>query len=70
MVKHVQRGRGRPPKDEDDRLQSVHVRLPVPVIEALDAIVVGRLDGADRSTVIRELLADGIERARRGKGKP
>jgi metal-responsive CopG/Arc/MetJ family transcriptional regulator len=68
MVKHVQRGRGRPPKDEDERLQSVHVRLPGGLLEALDGLVAVRIDGADRSTVIRELLADGVERAKRRKG--
>ena len=47
----------------------VTLRIPEPLRDALDDIVASRLDGADRSTVILEILADGVTRWRALRGK-
>jgi len=45
---------GRPP------LTPVALRFPEPMVEEIDSIAERRLDGANRSTVIRELLVEAL----------
>jgi metal-responsive CopG/Arc/MetJ family transcriptional regulator len=59
--------RGRPPGG-DDTMQQIAIRLPKPLLAAVDAITEGRLDQPDRSAIIRELLAEAIAR-RMKKGR-
>jgi len=66
MTKHVTRA-GRPPKDQDERMQLVHVRLPLAMVAAIDGLAEHRVDRPDRSHMIRELLADAL--ALKGKGR-
>jgi hypothetical protein len=41
-------------------MQQIALRLPKPILAAIDQIVSGRLDQADRSAIIRELLAEAL----------
>lgn len=58
---------GRPSKAAADRMGQVAVRFPPDMVAAIDALRAARLDAPDRSTVIRELVAEAL--AARGKGK-
>ena len=49
-------------------MQQIAIRLPKPLLAAVDAITEGRLDQPDRSAIIRELLAEAIAR-RMKKGR-
>jgi metal-responsive CopG/Arc/MetJ family transcriptional regulator len=51
---------GRPPKGEASLLQAINIRLPKGMVDEITAISASRLDAPDRSTVIRELLAEAI----------
>ena len=47
-------------------MQQTTLRLPKPMIAAIDELLIGRLDQPDRSTVIRELINEALQaRARR-----
>jgi len=48
--------------------EPIAIRLPVPMMEEIDAIVAGRYDQPDRSAIIRELLAEALA-TRRKKGR-
>jgi hypothetical protein len=52
---------GRPTITEAPLSQPVNVRLPGPMLEAIERIRAGRMDAPDRGSVIRELLAEAIE---------
>jgi hypothetical protein len=54
-----QRQRGRPPAG-DASMHQIALRLPKPMLAAIDEIVSGRLDQPDRSAIIRELLAEAL----------
>ena len=41
-------------------LKPVPIRLPETMVEEIDAIAAARLDGPDRATTIRELLAEAL----------
>jgi metal-responsive CopG/Arc/MetJ family transcriptional regulator len=41
-------------------MHQIALRLPKPMLAAIDAIVSGRLDQPDRSAIIRELLAEAL----------
>jgi hypothetical protein len=58
---------GRPAKPAADRMGQVAVRFPPDMVAAIDRLRAGRLDAPDRSTVIRELVAEAL--SARGKGK-
>ena len=60
------RPRGRPPK-EGVTMHQIAIRLPEPMLEAIDGLTTGRLDQPDRSTTIRELIAEAIEARKRVK---
>lgn len=68
MTKSPQRRPGRPSKPDHERAGVISVRFPPPLLDALDEIVAARLDGADRSAVIREFVADGVQRQQKRKG--
>ena len=59
-----ERGRGRPSKPADERLELVQARFPLPMIEAIDALCEARLDKPGRSAMIRELVALGLKHMR------
>ena len=68
MARQKARGRGRPPAD--DRMVQIAIRLPSVVLDYVDEQLQGRLDGKDRSSFIRELLAEAIEaRQRSGRAR-
>jgi hypothetical protein len=52
---------GRPPKPEDDLAVLVPVRYPRPIIERADAICEKRPDQPQRSQVMREAVAIGLD---------
>jgi len=52
---------GRPPKLDEDKFVLIHVRVPPGIIKRIDAYRGARADAPDRSAVIREILAAGIE---------
>jgi metal-responsive CopG/Arc/MetJ family transcriptional regulator len=52
----------------DKSMHQIALRLPKPMLAAIDAIVSGRLDQPERSAIIRELLAEAL--AAREKKKP
>ena len=54
------------PRLHDDVMPTLQVRLPRAILEAIEAECASRLDAPDRSTVIRELLAEAIT-ARRAR---
>lgn len=60
------RQRGRPPVGAAS-MQQIAIRLPQPMLAAIDELIAGRLDQPERSAIIRELLAEAIQA--RGKGK-
>ena len=70
IAKKNRRPIGRPPKDGSKamRYSPLAVRLPEAMISQIDAIAADRLDQPDRSTVIRQLLAEALE-ARAGARK-
>lgn len=53
----------------EEPMKQIALRLPAEMLRRLDAIVEERLDQPDRTAVIRELLAEGLDarekRARR-----
>jgi hypothetical protein len=60
MSKPVKRRRGRPPKADEAMLEPITIRLTKMMVREIDRKREGRLDGADRSTMIRELIAKGL----------
>jgi metal-responsive CopG/Arc/MetJ family transcriptional regulator len=52
------RPRGRP--KGDDAMEQIAIRFPKPMLALVDEIVAGRLDRPDRSSVIRELVAEAL----------
>lgn len=58
------RSRGRPSLPENERLEIVQVRFPLPMIEEIDAACEARLDKPGRSAMIRELVALGLKHMR------
>ena len=53
--------RGRPPIG-DEAMQQITLRVPRIIVENADLAVERRLDGADRSQVLREWLAAGYKK--------
>lgn len=49
-------------------MQQIAIRLPRPMLDAIDALVSDRLDRPDRTAIMRELLAEAIA-ARSAKRK-
>lgn len=66
MTKKV--GPGRPKKPLSAKLGQVAVRFPAELLAEVDALSAARLDRPDRSSVVRELVAEALlARKRRGK---
>lgn len=61
--------RGRPTKSGKPLLAPVMVRFPKAMIDAIDEVVATRLDQPDRSSVIRELIAEALDARRRRPGR-
>lgn len=57
---------GRPLK-EGVNMKQIAVRLPEPLLAKIDEALAGRLDGKNRSDLIREMLAEAFEALERGK---
>lgn len=57
--------RGRPPVG-DTTMQQIAIRLPKPMLSAIDEMIAGRLDQPERSAIIRELIAEALH-GRRGR---
>jgi hypothetical protein len=55
------RPRGRPPVTDQPQMHQVSTWLPEPMLDKITEIRAGRLDRPDRSTVIRELLAEALQ---------
>jgi metal-responsive CopG/Arc/MetJ family transcriptional regulator len=53
------RPRGRPAKG-DDVMEQIAIRFPKPMLAMVDNIIADRLDGPDRSSIIRELVAEAL----------
>ena len=51
--------KGRPPLG-DASMHQIALRLPKPMLAAIDEIMSGRLDQPERSAIIRELLAEAL----------
>lgn len=49
-------------------MQQIAIRLPRPMLDAIDGLIEGRLDKPDRTAVMRELLAEALA-ARTAKRK-
>ena len=59
------KGPGRPSKPAAERQMQVAVRFPPALLAEVDAIAASRLDEPDRSSIIRELVAEGIAARKR-----
>jgi metal-responsive CopG/Arc/MetJ family transcriptional regulator len=61
MIKSPKRRqRGRPFKGAD-AMEQIAIRFPRPMLLMVDQIIAGRLDRPDRSSVIRELVAEALQ---------
>lgn len=67
VAKVKKAGRGRPSLDGEP-MQQIAIRLPRPMLDAIDGLIEGRLDKPDRTAVMRELLAEALA-ARTAKRK-
>lgn len=61
-------GPGRPAKPASERQAQVAVRFPPALLAEVDALAASRLDAPDRSSIIRELVAEALS-ARKQKGR-
>ena len=55
--------KGRPPIGETT-MQQIAIRLPKPMLAAIDEMIAGRLDQPERSAIIRELIAQALSARR------
>lgn len=61
---------GRPPTPDDQRMISIGaLRFRPAMLAEIDAIVAADLAGTDRSTVIRNLVAEALEMRRKKGGR-
>jgi metal-responsive CopG/Arc/MetJ family transcriptional regulator len=67
ITKKQPRPVGRPLLKEGVIMDQIAIRLPQAMLAMIDEAVAGRLDGKNRSDMIRELLAEALE-ARGKKG--
>ncbi len=64
-MKQPVKKRGRPEKkDGDIMLNPITIRLPEPMMVEIESMMSARLDAPDKSAVIRELIAMGIQAAK------
>jgi metal-responsive CopG/Arc/MetJ family transcriptional regulator len=64
QLMHTERTKGRPPI-AGKAMATVQIRMPERMLEEIEAIQAERLDGADRSQIVRELITEGIKQRRR-----
>jgi metal-responsive CopG/Arc/MetJ family transcriptional regulator len=69
IAKKDTRARGRPPKAEAATMDQIAIRLPKPMLAAIDDAIAGRLDGKSRSDFIRELIAEALEARMKRSGR-
>jgi len=50
-------------------MHQIAIRLPKPMLAAIDELLVGRLDQPERSAIIRELLAEALQARARKAGR-
>ena len=43
-------------------MEQIAIRFPQPMLAMVDEIIAGRLDRPDRSSIIRELVAEALEK--------
>jgi Arc/MetJ-type ribon-helix-helix transcriptional regulator len=60
MTKSPSQGRPRTLGGRPPLMPPLPVRFPGPMVQEIDTIVAGRFDQPDRSSVIRELLAEAL----------
>jgi metal-responsive CopG/Arc/MetJ family transcriptional regulator len=60
------RPRGRPSKGAD-AMEQIAIRFPRQMLDKVDEIIAGRLDRPDRSSIIRELVAEALQMREFGK---
>ena len=59
----TKRGRGRPPLSGDNAMTDpIPVRLPVEMVEAIEALCQSRMDKPTRAAMVRELIAEALAR--------
>jgi metal-responsive CopG/Arc/MetJ family transcriptional regulator len=68
IAKMHARERGRPPKG-DATMEQIAIRLPKTMLAEIDDAIAGRLDGKNRSDIIRELLGEAIQARAKAKGR-
>lgn len=61
--------RGRPPKDKSTMLNPITVRFPAQMMDEIERLAAQRMDQPDKSQIVRELVAKGIEALRAEKQK-
>lgn len=67
MSKAPKRSRGRPPTEGETLLKPITIRLPPSVMTEIDELVIaGEREGADKSSVLRRIIAKGLD-AMRGR---
>ena len=60
MTTGQKRGRGRPPKELENLLEPMTIRLTKEIVQRVEKIRASRMDGADKSTIVRELIVKGL----------
>ena len=53
--------RGRPAKHGAPMLKPITIRLPEPMMDRIEELMHDRLDGPDKSSIIRELIAKALK---------
>jgi hypothetical protein len=68
MAKPIRRQSGRPPIG-DTSMHQIALRLPKPMLAAIDEMLADRLDQPERSAIIRELLAEALAARKKRTGR-
>lgn len=64
MVKAATKtARGRP--TADDPMKQIAIRFPESMLAEIDAIIADRMDRPDRSAIIRQMVAEGLEQRKK-----
>ena len=58
---------GRPAMQPEARMGAIAVRFPAEMLAEIDAVRADRLDAPDRSSMIRELVAEALVARRKGR---
>jgi len=60
-MKKAAKSRGRPPEQGEKAMKQIAVRLPVELLDRAEKIVEDRYGQPDRSDILREALAAGLD---------